>query len=493
MRLFVSALLLGGIASSSVVPLQGPRPLVGRGLSPQLNVATSLLDQKWDAVINGADVLESDLLQGIPRWLGGDLTSYALRTRSVDPGSLKVDTVKQYSGYLDNKISDKHLFYWFFESRNDPAKDPVILWLNGGPGCSSMIGLFTEMGPAFIPNKDLIPVRNANSWTNNASIMFLDQPVNVGYSYSSQSVNTTAVAAKDVYALLTLFFHKYLQYSKLPFHLAGESYAGHYIPSIAQEILDSKNPLINLKSIMIGNGLTEPLTQYQYYRPMACGDGGYPAVVNETSCQAMDAIWPGCEKLIQQCYQDGSSTSACVNATSTCNGLLDIYASSGRDIYDVRNPNGAGQNSYGLEFLNSDKVKKALGVEVSSFQACNMTVYESFIKAGDWMRPSSFPVVQALTKISVLVFAGDADFIGNWLGNRAWTNALWWPGKGEFNKAESKPVRVAGTNDSYGEIKAAQNFAFMRIFKAGHTVASYQPVGALDMMVRWVRGEWARM
>lgn len=116
MRLFVSALLLGGIASSSVVPLQGPRPPVGRSLSSQLNAATSLLDQKWDAVINGADVLESDLLQGIPRWLGGDLTSYALRTRSVDPGSLKVDTVKQYSGYLDNKISDKHLFYCRFSA-----------------------------------------------------------------------------------------------------------------------------------------------------------------------------------------------------------------------------------------------------------------------------------------------------------------------------------------------------------------------------------------
>ncbi|UNI19924.1 Carboxypeptidase C [Purpureocillium takamizusanense] len=495
-RLPVSAsllVLLGGIASSLVLPLEGRESLSGRSPGQFLAGTENLLDQKWESIITGVDAVEDESLKGVPKWLGGDLASYVLRSRTVDPQSLKVDKVKQYSGYLDNKAVDKHLFFWFFESRNDPAKDPVILWLNGGPGCSSMIGLFAEVGPASIPNKDLEPVRNPNSWNNNASVIFLDQPVNVGYSHSSQTVDTSAAAAKDVYALLNLFFHKYSQYAKLPFHVAGESYAGHYIPAIAQEILDAKNPLINLKSIMIGNGLTEPLTQYQYYKPMACGDGGYPAVVNETGCKAMDDLWPGCQKQIQQCYQAGSSAETCASATTTCNALLDIYATSGQSIYDVRGPAGEGQNSYGLEYLNSEKVRRALGAEVKTFEACNMTVYNSFIKAGDWMRPSSFQVVQALTKISVLIFAGDADFMGNWLGNRAWTDALWWPGKGDFNRAESKPVAVAGKNDGYGEIKTASNLAFMRVYKAGHTVATYLPSEALDMMRRWTHGEWARM
>lgn len=110
----------------------------------------------------------------------------------------------------------------FFESRSDPANDPVILWLNGGPGCSSLTGLFLELGPAKI-DKNLQVVQNPFSWNSNASVIFLDQPVNVGFSYSYQQVDTTVAASKDIYALLTLFFHQFPEYAKQPFHLAGES------------------------------------------------------------------------------------------------------------------------------------------------------------------------------------------------------------------------------------------------------------------------------
>ncbi|MCQ6513304.1 S10 family peptidase, partial [Vibrio parahaemolyticus] len=76
-------------------------------------------------------------------------------------------------------------------------------------------------------------VNNPESWNNNASVIFLDQPVNVGYSYSGGSVSNTVAAGKDIYALLTLFFHQFPEYAKQDFHIAGESYAGHYIPVFA--------------------------------------------------------------------------------------------------------------------------------------------------------------------------------------------------------------------------------------------------------------------
>ena len=86
-----------------------------------------------------------------------------------------------------------------FESRNDPKNDPIILWLNGGPGCSSSTGLFFELGPSSI-NKTLHPVYNPYSWNSNASVIFLDQPVGVGYSYTGgDEVKNTLTAAKDVY------------------------------------------------------------------------------------------------------------------------------------------------------------------------------------------------------------------------------------------------------------------------------------------------------
>lgn len=208
----------------------------------------------------------------------------------------------------------------FFESRNDPKNDPVILWLNGGPGCSSLTGLFLELGPSSI-DKNLKLHSNPYSWNANASVIFLDQPVNVGYSYSGSSVSNTIAAGKDVYALLTLFFKQFPEYAKQDFHIAGESYAGHYIPVFTSEILSHKKRNINLKSVLIGNGLTDGLTQYEHYKPMACGEGGYPAVLDDGECQAMENALPRCQSLIQNCY-DSESVWSCVPASIYCNNAL---------------------------------------------------------------------------------------------------------------------------------------------------------------------------
>ena len=105
--------------------------------------------------------------------------------------------------------------------------------MDTGPGCSSLTGLFMELGPSSINEAGTEPVRNDFSWNNNASIIFLDQPINVGYSYGDESVSDTVAAGKDVYSLLVLLFKQFPEYKDLDFHIAGESYAGHYIPVFA--------------------------------------------------------------------------------------------------------------------------------------------------------------------------------------------------------------------------------------------------------------------
>jgi cathepsin A (carboxypeptidase C) len=295
-------------------------------------------EKEWDFVTKGKHIESMYTInaQGDKqREIDGDLEAFNLRTKKVDPAKLGVDKVKQYSGYLDNEEDDKHLFYWFFESRNDPKNDPVVLWLNGGPGCSSLTGLFMELGPAFI-GEDRKPKYNPSSWNANASVIFLDQPVNVGYSYSGNAVSNTVAAGKDVYALLTLFFQQFPEYAKQPFHISGESYAGHYIPVFASEILSHKNRNINLQSVLIGNGLTDGLTQYEYYRPMACGDGGWPAVLDEQSCTSMDNALPRCQSLIENCYKSESVWS-CVPASIYCNNaMIGPFQRTGQNVYDVR-------------------------------------------------------------------------------------------------------------------------------------------------------------
>lgn len=90
-----------------------------------------------------------------------------------------------------------------------------------------------ELGPSTVDKPGTKPIRNSYSWNNNASVIFLDQPINVGYSYGDDSVSDTIAASKDVYALLVLFFKQFPEYKDLNFHIAGESYAGHYIPVFA--------------------------------------------------------------------------------------------------------------------------------------------------------------------------------------------------------------------------------------------------------------------
>nr|CAD2123456.1 unnamed protein product [Meloidogyne enterolobii] len=137
--------------------------------------------------------------------------------------------------------------------------DPLVLWLNGGPGCSSLGGLFEELGPYLI-NKDGKTLRlNPYSWNKYASIIFLESPAWTGYSYNTKSKNVSTnddSVAVENYAALKDFFNKYPSFKSNPFYLTGESYAAVYIPLLAVKILEgNKATQINLKGVAIGNGV----------------------------------------------------------------------------------------------------------------------------------------------------------------------------------------------------------------------------------------------
>lgn len=425
-------------------------------------------------------------------------SGYSLRVKENHPEVLNLDTAKYYTGYLDVDKLGKHFFYWFFESRNDPKNDPVVLWLNGGPGCSSSTGLFFELGPSSI-NATLQPVHNPHSWTNRANVIFLDQPVGVGYSYTDgEPIKSTAAAAKDVFTFLELFFQKFPHLTKNKFHIAGESYAGHYIPSFAAEIINRADRSFDLSSVMIGNGITDPLIQSKSYKPMACGEGGYKAVLTPEQCDQMDKDWPTCEKLGKLCYKFPSAAT-CVPANYYCESkLFGPYASTGLNPYDIRVPCGdpAGncykQQDYIDDFLNLDYVKEAVGASnIDIFTSCDDTVFNNFILSGDEMKPFQGFVAELLNKnIPVLLYEGDKDYICNWLGNHAWANALEYKDLIAFQSKRLVPWHTKA-GELAGEVQNHGIFTFLRIYDAGHMVPFNQPENSLDMFDRWLSGDYS--
>ncbi|CRK32628.1 hypothetical protein BN1708_016121, partial [Verticillium longisporum] len=138
------------------------------------------------------------------------------------------------------------------------------------------------------------------------------------------------------------------------------------------------------------------------------------------------------------------------------------------------------------EYLNQDNVIEALGAEVSNYESCNFDINRNFLFAGDWFQPFHRLVPGLLEKIPVLIYAGDADYICNWLGNRAWTEALEWPGQKGFNKADIKSLTVADDKKGkeYGKVKSSGNFTFMQIYGAGHMVPMDQPESSSDFFNR---------
>jgi len=430
------------------------------------------------------------------------LLSFGLVCASYGP-----ETVYNDAGYISVSNDSRHLFYWFFESRNDPKSDPFVIWMSGGPGCSSMLALFAENGPYIVQN-DLSLELNPYSWNSNATVLWIDQPAGTGFSYGPKVLHETGVA-EDVYEFLQGFFAKYPQYIDLDFYVFGESYAGHYVPAVSQKIVEmneqlaqsgktSSNIYINFKGAGIGNGLTNPGVQYLYYAPYAKAHD----LVSDATYRMMEGFLPVCEKLIAPCNNLNSSDpeekalkwAACLDAYALCNfAEVTPVQFTGINVYDVREECDPSENlcyDFSLieEFLNQDEVKQALGVK-KPWTECNYLVDMVMAFAGDWMLEFDSNVAEVLESgARFLVYAGEYDFICNWMGNNAWTQALDWSGAEQFQQAQNMTWYVDGT--AAGSYKSAEGLTFLKVFNAGHMVPMNQPMNSLDMIIKYFNNEF---
>ncbi|KAF7187788.1 Carboxypeptidase S1-like B [Pseudocercospora fuligena] len=463
-----------------------------------------------------------------------------VRWKEVPTGTCEQNpNVKSYSGYVDI-ATDQHIFFWFFEARNKKPEDAELtVWINGGPGSSSMIGLFQELGPCRV-NEDGEVVDNPYAWNNVSNVIFIDQPTQVGFSYSrpisgyqsdsgdiiqlpknecpdyaaktgtcgtysypdpSLTANSTDNAAPGLWKALQGFMGAFPQYSKTEFNFATESYGGHYGP-VFNAYIESQNALIqkqklpgakhiNLKTVLIGNGWYDARVHYpSYYNFTVHNTYDIPVGNQSIRDQWLNAAWgPGnCHDKVVECNKSGDKA-VCRDASSFCtNESENLYDEIlGRDEYDIREltPDPFPPEYY-VDYLNSPKLQKAIGAYTNFTESSN-TVGNAFGSTGD--DPSELNTVEDVRKlvdqgVYVVLYAGDADYICNWVGGEVVSQHVEAP---DFNQAGYVNI---STSDKivHGQVKQSANFAYGRIYESGHEVPFYQPLASLELFERAING-----
>jgi cathepsin A (carboxypeptidase C) len=227
----------------------------------------------------------------------------------------------QWTGTID-VTDNRRLFFWTFESRNDPKNDPVIFWMNGGPGASSLIGLFTECGACLLPNDTLKTKPNEWAWNNNATVVFLDQPAGVGFSSYKRDEDmptSDSDGAADFQAFLNIFFDKvFPDKAHLPIHIAAESYGGHYGPVYLDHILESRRHDAkaafwgNITSLILIDAVIDFAGPTVRHWDKMCNDYRSEGILNETECEALLLATRKAEELGRICEQTNDNA-ACLN------------------------------------------------------------------------------------------------------------------------------------------------------------------------------------
>lgn len=334
-----------------------------------------------------------------------------------------------YTGYLNT--GSKHFYFAYFESRSKPAEDPVVLWLNGGPGCSSMTGLFMELGPCTVNDDGESARENPNSWIEAANVFFLDQPIGVGFSYTtnkSEIAGGTFAASEDIYAFMRLWYAAFPEAKSLPFSIAGESYGGHYIPVFAEHI-KSMNALvpasdrIPLESVLIGNGIFSDTKQVTSYYDIPCTNAtGLGPLFNSSVCDRMSASVGRCEYLMEACHAYPDPL-ICDASLEFCGKELEMpYFKSGLNYYDISKPCD-GYLCYPImnsitKFLRTEKVRQAFGVDDAApkFVGCNNQVGREFQKVNDHLIDTRSYVTSLLhSGVRVMIYVGTYDWICEFL------------------------------------------------------------------------------
>ncbi|XP_012460076.1 serine carboxypeptidase-like 34 [Gossypium raimondii] len=443
---------------------------------------------------------------------GGELShSDVLRQQEADrvvelPGQPAVE-FKQYAGYVTvNESHGRALFYWFFEATSKPEKKPLLLWLNGGPGCSSIgYGEAEELGPFFTQKDEQTLKLNPHRWNKAANLLFLESPVGVGFSYTNTSSDIhqlgDKITAEDSYIFLVNWFKRFPQFKSRDFYIAGESYAGHYVPQLAELIFDSnkivpKSDYINFKGFMIGNALMDDETDQTGMVDYAwdhavISDGVYSNIKIKCNFSTPNTT-NGCNEAMQAYFDvyniiDMYSLYAptCNSNSSTSNNrqrpMIQGIAPQIFSKFDRWHMRPAGYDpclsDYTEVYLNRPDVQQALHANVTNI-SYPWTHCSDIINTWGDAPSSMLPTLKKLIAggIRIWVFSGDTDGRIPVTATRLTLNKLGQKIIEDWTPWYTNHKQVGGWTIEY------EGLMFVTIRGAGHQVPTFKPSQALQLV-----------
>uniref|UniRef100_A0A2N9HT13 Carboxypeptidase n=1 Tax=Fagus sylvatica TaxID=28930 RepID=A0A2N9HT13_FAGSY len=410
------------------------------------------------------------------------------------PGQPHVN-FSQYGGYVTvNNSAGRALYYYFVEAQHSKDSLPLLLWLTGGPGCSSLAGALLEVGPFRVLSDGKSLFEDIFSWNYAANVLFLESPVGVGFSYSNTTSdydnNGDRRTARDNYVFLLNWLERFPEYKNRDFYIAGESYAGHFVPQLAHTILyhnkKANKTIIDLKGIIIGN-----------------------AVINyETDQRGMyDYLWTHAiisDQDVYQIHKYCNFSSSASPESRECNATIDAVQNYFNyfNVYNIYaplcfSPNLTAQpkNASILNFdpcslgylhayLNRPDVQEALHANVTKltydWELCNDAIFQTWKDS-----PSTvIPLLRELMTSGhrVWIYSGDIDARVPVTSTKYSINKMKLPVKTAWH-----PWFLSGEVGGFTQVYEG-DLTFATVRGAGHQVPAYQPARAFSLIKHFLDG-----
>ncbi|XP_041026549.1 serine carboxypeptidase-like 31 [Juglans microcarpa x Juglans regia] len=418
---------------------------------------------------------------------------------------------RHYAGYVTvNETNGRALFYWFYESTTEADGKPLVLWLNGGPGCSSVgYGATQEIGPFIVDSNGL--KYNNYSWNAKANMLFLESPIGVGFSYSNTTSDYSNLGddftANDTYVFLHKWFLKFPSYRKRTFYIAGESYAGKYVPELAELIMINDKKVdpslrINLTGILLGNPET---SDAEDWRGLVDYAWSHAVISDEThklireSCDFhSNDTWSNisCSNGVDEVLKQYKEIDIYSLYTSVCTGN-NISAGNSDDKSmqvmmkrtSMMMPRIMGGydpclDDYAKKFYNRPDVQKALhvsdGRQLKNWSICNMKIFEEW----SYSKPSVLPIYKNLITagLRIWVYSGDTDGRVPVLSTRYSLSSLGLP----ITKAWRPWYHLKEVSGWFQEY---EGLTFATFRGAGHAVPCFKPSNSLAFFSAFLLGD----